>query len=92
MKITFKNRYGDDVTFVKLEQNKWLFRVDNELPWSFAGEPNNYIMADPSGGPCLVVGSNFLDTAEKIISIKHEPYFVDGHGFEYFGYIVYTGS
>lgn len=90
MKITFKNRYGDDVTFVKLEQNKWLWRVDSELPWSFAGEPNNYTMADPSGGPCLMVGSGFLDTAEKIISIKFEPYFVDGNGFEYFGCIVYT--
>lgn len=49
-------------------------------------------MVDPSGGPCLMVGSGFLDTAEKIVSIKFEPYFVDGNGFEYFDYIVYTES
>jgi hypothetical protein len=93
MKIVSKNRYGNDVTLVKLNPNKWIWRVDSDGPWwSFAGGPDGYTMVDPPGGPCLIVGNFLLNTNEKITKIKYEPYFVDGNGFEYFDYIVYTES
>jgi hypothetical protein len=93
MKIASKNRYGNDVILVKLDRNKWVWRVDDdELPWRFAGGQDGYTMVDPPGGPCLVVGDFLLNTNEKITKIKYEPYFVDGNGFEYFDYIVYTES
>jgi hypothetical protein len=91
MKIKLKNRYGDDVVFVQLEKNKWVFRVDNELPWGMSmNSEGNLHSLDPSGGPYVRLGQLIPETEEEIVRMAFEPYFMDGHGFEYFGYVIYT--
>ena len=95
MKIIYKNRIGENVTFVKLEPDKWVVRVDDELPWRAAyatTDSEDYLFIDPAGGPCLSVGGLIPKTKQEITRICHEPYHVDGNGFEYFGIILYTQS
>ena len=86
-----KNRYGDDVVFVQLEKNKWVFRVDNELPWGMSMNSEGQLQSiDPSGGPYIHLGQHLPEVKEEIVKIVFEPYFIDGHGFEYFDYVIYT--
>ena len=79
------------MVFVQLEKNKWVFRVDNELPWGMSmGSDGQLQSIDPSGGPYIRLGQHLPEVEEEIIKIAFETYFVDGNGFEYSGYIIYT--
>ena len=79
------------MVFVQLEKNKWVFRVDNELPWGMSMNSEGQLQSiDPSGGPYVRLGQYIPETKEEIVKIVFEPYFIDGHGFEYFDYVIYT--
>lgn len=94
MKITYKNRIGDNVTFAKLDEpGKWVVRFDDELLYraAYASEDcKDLAFVDPAGGPCITVGGVIPKTKYEIARICYEPYHVDSNGFEYFGIILYT--
>ena len=65
----YKNRYGDTVEFIPVNDNTIEFKVtqENGVPseyWRFAWETDEqkekgeYTMADPSGGPYISKGHN----------------------------------
>lgn len=94
MKITYRNRIGDNVTFAKLDEpGKWVVRFDDELSYRTAyasQDSKDLAFVDPAGGPCITVGGVIPKTEYEITRICFEPYHVDGNGFEYFGIILYT--
>jgi hypothetical protein len=59
-----RNRYGDDYTFEKIDDNTYTI-VGNLKYWRFGGlegqneiDMNNLGFVDPSGGPFVSVGTN----------------------------------
>lgn len=89
-KIEWLNRYGDTVTFRQLNENTWLFSVDNDLPWRFGG-----VFVDPSGGPFIRVGCKLSDLHRKlpasvITKVGFGVYDTDSSGYDYTGCLIHT--
>lgn len=89
-KVVFPNRYRDTVTIRRVQENTWLFDVDNELPWSFSASS-----IDPSGGPYIGVGTTLNEIHPdlpplEITQISFGAYDVDASGYEYAGWLLHT--
>lgn len=89
-KIEWPNRYGDKVTLRQLNENTWLFDVDNDLPWRFG---DNFI--DPSGGPFIGVGCKLSDLHHKLpasvaTKVGFGVYDTDSSGYDYSGCLIHT--
>lgn len=89
-KIEWQNRYGDTVSFRQLNENTWLFDVENELPWRFSDT-----FVDPSGGPMVIVGCSLQQLhlalpASIVTKVGFGVYDTDASGYDYCGWLIYT--
>lgn len=89
-KIEWQNRYGDTVTFRQLNENTWLFDVDNDLPWRFGDS-----FVDPSGGPMVGVGCTLQQLhlalpASVVTKVGFGVYDTDASGYDYSGCLIHT--
>lgn len=89
-KIKWRNRYGNTVTFRRINKNTWLFDVDNEWPWRFGGD-----FVDPSGGPFIGVGCKLSDLHRKlpasvVTKVGFGVYDTDSSGYDYSGWLIHT--
>jgi hypothetical protein len=69
MKVNYYNRYGDNITFEKTEDNKVIMTgYDSHcMRYVMHGDTK---MVDPSGGPYLAIGTNlkyYFDVKEDMI-------------------------
>jgi ribosomal protein L33 len=69
MKVNYSNRYGDNITFEKTEDNKVIMTgYDSHcMRYVMHGDTK---MVDPSGGPYLSIGTNlkyYFDVKEDMI-------------------------
>ena len=74
-KVTYNNRYGDNVIFEQIDNEVHMSGFNIEWIRTGCDKENNITMVDPSGGPYLTVGTNlglyFNDKQNRIIeSIK----------------------
>lgn len=89
-KIEWQNRYGDAVTFRQLNENTWLFDVNNEMPWRVGDD-----FVDPSGGPYVGVGSTLRELhlalpASVVTKVGFGVYDTDSSGYDYCGWLIHT--
>jgi hypothetical protein len=69
----YRNRYNDNIVFVEEEPNVVYMYGGKYLRLSFdADNTDTYIMADPSGGPFVELGCNFLGPweAKRVVKIE----------------------
>jgi hypothetical protein len=71
MKVTYQNRYGDNILFEKID-NKTVKMSGYNPKWCRTGysDASTYNMIDPAGGPYIAVGMNlkhYFETKENMI-------------------------
>jgi len=72
MKITFKNRSGDDITFEKIEDNLYKFYSSFGMGMRLGfkdGEMKEIAFVDPSGGPFVSIGYIIPEINEEVAEI-----------------------
>ena len=71
MKVEYKNRYSDIITFDETDENEVLMGGGRFMRYGYDEDPSIINMIDPSGGPYITIGTNlkmfFEDGVDRII-------------------------